>query len=196
VGTRSGFKNLGDQNNQRKTIPRMLSNVKKLQAQAYLGSPKNRSGKREIFYSNNADTPSNKHTQFDRSKYTFIKKKTTPHTNQFSNMIKPKNMSSMSRMVKAKNFIKPPHSTKNVTKKIDFYNDNLNFSRGTRLSGLEDSRLSENQFSATGSSVQSQAYNVYNSQKNTKLLLSKGSTKSRKGIFNGIFIENIDCYRI
>jgi len=157
----------------------MLSNVKKLQAQAYLGSPKNRSGKREMFYSNNADTPSNKHMPMG-GKYTFMKKQ-SKNTNQFANIIKPKNISNMSRMVKAKNFIRPPHSTKNVSKKIDFYTDNLNFSRGLRVSGLEDSRNSENQFSTTGSSLQSKTYNVYNSQKTAKLLSSKNSSKSRKG---------------
>lgn len=159
--------------NQRKTLPRPLSNTKKLRGQVYFGSPKHKNEQREWFKSNNAETPNNKQATFGGRKQPF-KKKTSPQTTQFTNVANRKNSGKL-----GKNRAKQPHSTRNVTRKINFFQDNVNLSHVERDSRLMESVHSQNHFSIHGSSVQSQAFNVY---KNKQLLLSKGeNSKSKKG---------------
>ena len=146
--------------------------------QMYLGSPKNKVEKRELFQSNNADTPSNKQEAFGQKKNLYKKKKSNSHAKHFVNLI---NVKSGKKYKKSK--YKVPHSTKNISRKINFYQDNLNFSRAERQSGLIESRKSENQYSIQGGSAKSKAYNVYSSKKKSNLILSKGKkAKSIIGI--------------
>lgn len=164
------------QGNQRKTVPKTLSNINRLRNPVYLGSPKNKIDKREWFQANNADTPSNKQGGFGGRKHAFKKGKNSPQTTNFANIMNHKSGS------KYKKQRKHPQSTKNVSRKINFYQDNLNLSRADRASNFRESRNSENQYSIHGSSVQSQAYNVYSAKNKASLMFNKGfSSKSIKG---------------
>lgn len=164
--------------NQRKTLPRPLSNTKKLRSQIHFGSPKNKLDRREWFHSNNAETPSNKQAPFGGRKQVF-KKKSSPQTTHFTNVVNSKTAGKI-----GKQRTRHPNSTRNVPWKINFFQDNVNLSHVERDSRLMESANSQNHFSIHGSSVQSQGFNVYNSYKSKHkgLLLSKGeNSKSRKG---------------
>lgn len=145
----------------------MLSNFCRLKMMNQLGSPKNfKTDQARLFKANQADTPSSKQA---------IKLKNTKKTNIGTYLENNEFMHGK----RVKHQLKHPQSTKNMNRKVNFFKDNLNYSKVERKSGVSDGKHSNNyySFNPLGGGT---AYNVYNTPSSKNGLLQGTSSKSKK----------------